>query len=125
MKSRLLVSALSMAVAAGAVASMSSAHAQQFPNKPLRIVVPPGSMLDPAPRVLVDPELGVCTVGRSAKDAQIVFDIYAHTMDVIERAALLEQVPLQALSVDPKDPEGVSGPVRHRRPGSQGRVSPL
>jgi rhamnose utilization protein RhaD (predicted bifunctional aldolase and dehydrogenase)/NAD(P)-dependent dehydrogenase (short-subunit alcohol dehydrogenase family) len=46
-------------------------------------------MLDPAPRVILDAELGVCTAGRSAKDAAIVFDIYAHTMEVIQRATLL------------------------------------
>ena len=46
----------------------------------------PKTMLDPAPRVIVDPALGVCTVGRSAKDAQVVFDIYEHTMQVIQRA---------------------------------------
>jgi rhamnose utilization protein RhaD (predicted bifunctional aldolase and dehydrogenase)/NAD(P)-dependent dehydrogenase (short-subunit alcohol dehydrogenase family) len=49
----------------------------------------PKSMLDPAPRVILDPDLGVCTAGRGARDAAVVFDIYAHTMDVIERAALL------------------------------------
>ncbi len=49
----------------------------------------PKTMLDPAPRVILDPDLGVCTAGRSAKDAATVFDIYAHTMDVIERATLL------------------------------------
>ncbi len=47
------------------------------------------TMLDPAPRVILDPELGVVAAGRSAQDAAIVFEIYAHTMDVIERAALL------------------------------------
>lgn len=46
-------------------------------------------ILDPAPRVILDPALGVCTVGRSARDAAIVFDIYAHTMEIIQRAALL------------------------------------
>ncbi len=46
----------------------------------------PKTMLDPAPRVIVDPALGVATVGRTAKDAQIVFDIYEHTMQVIQRA---------------------------------------
>jgi rhamnose utilization protein RhaD (predicted bifunctional aldolase and dehydrogenase)/NAD(P)-dependent dehydrogenase (short-subunit alcohol dehydrogenase family) len=49
----------------------------------------PKTMLDPAPRVVVDPELGVGAVGRSAKDAAIVFDVYGHTMDIVERAALL------------------------------------
>jgi rhamnose utilization protein RhaD (predicted bifunctional aldolase and dehydrogenase)/NAD(P)-dependent dehydrogenase (short-subunit alcohol dehydrogenase family) len=45
--------------------------------------------LDPAPRVILDPALGVCTVGRSARDAAIVFDIYAHTLEIIQRATLL------------------------------------
>jgi rhamnose utilization protein RhaD (predicted bifunctional aldolase and dehydrogenase)/NAD(P)-dependent dehydrogenase (short-subunit alcohol dehydrogenase family) len=49
----------------------------------------PVTMLDPAPRVVLDKELGVCTVGRSAKDATIVFDIYEHTMEIIQRAELL------------------------------------
>ena len=47
------------------------------------------SILDPAPRVILDRELGLCTVGRSAKDAGIVADIYQHTMDIIERATAL------------------------------------
>ena len=46
----------------------------------------PKTMLDPAPRVIVDPTLGVATVGRTAKDALVVFDIYQHTMQVIQRA---------------------------------------
>jgi len=39
--------------------------------------------------VILDPEFGVATVGRSAKDASIAFDIYAHTMEIIQRATLL------------------------------------
>ncbi len=46
----------------------------------------PKKMLDPAPRVAIDGELGVCTVGRSAQDAQIVFDIYSHTLAAIQRS---------------------------------------
>jgi NAD(P)-dependent dehydrogenase (short-subunit alcohol dehydrogenase family) len=46
-------------------------------------------MLDPAPRVVIDPQLGVAAAGRSARDAAIVLDIYSHTMDIVERAALL------------------------------------
>jgi len=49
----------------------------------------PKAMLDPAPRIVLDPELGMSTLGRSAKDAGIVADLYNHTMDVIERATLL------------------------------------
>jgi rhamnose utilization protein RhaD (predicted bifunctional aldolase and dehydrogenase)/NAD(P)-dependent dehydrogenase (short-subunit alcohol dehydrogenase family) len=46
----------------------------------------PKTMLDAAPRVIVDAGLGVATVGRTAKDAQVVFDIYEHTMQVIQQA---------------------------------------
>lgn len=47
------------------------------------------TMLDPAPRVILDPGVGMYTVGRSAKDAAIVEDIYRHTMDIEVRAAAL------------------------------------
>ena len=43
-------------------------------------------MLDPAPRVILDPELGLCTVGRTAREANIVADIYYHTIDIIQWA---------------------------------------
>jgi rhamnose utilization protein RhaD (predicted bifunctional aldolase and dehydrogenase)/NAD(P)-dependent dehydrogenase (short-subunit alcohol dehydrogenase family) len=49
----------------------------------------PKTMLDPAPRVILDPEFGMGCVGRSAKDAKIIHDIYAHTMDIILRATAL------------------------------------
>jgi rhamnose utilization protein RhaD (predicted bifunctional aldolase and dehydrogenase)/NAD(P)-dependent dehydrogenase (short-subunit alcohol dehydrogenase family) len=47
------------------------------------------TMLDPAPRVLLDPEFGMLTVGRRAADANTVADIYRHTIDIIERGARL------------------------------------
>lgn len=46
-------------------------------------------MLDPAPRIAIDPELGVCSIGRTAKDAAIVADTYDHSIDVILRAEAL------------------------------------
>src|SRR6185369_2918573 len=49
----------------------------------------PKTMLDPAPRVVLDPELGLATAGRTVKDAAIAAEIYAHTMDIIERAERL------------------------------------
>ncbi|MDH5649378.1 MAG: bifunctional aldolase/short-chain dehydrogenase [Gammaproteobacteria bacterium] len=49
------------------------------------------TMLDPAPRVILDPELGMCSVGRNAKDALVVQDLYEHTIDIISRASLLEE----------------------------------
>jgi rhamnose utilization protein RhaD (predicted bifunctional aldolase and dehydrogenase)/NAD(P)-dependent dehydrogenase (short-subunit alcohol dehydrogenase family) len=52
---------------------------------------PPKTMLDPAPRVILDAEFGLCTVGRTAQDAFIVRDIYRHTLDIIARATSLER----------------------------------
>jgi len=49
----------------------------------------PMTMLDPAPRIILDPELGLCTVGRSAKDAMINNELYLHTMDIIQRSTKL------------------------------------
>ena len=46
-------------------------------------------MLDPAPRIVLDPELGVVTIGRTAQDAAIAFDVYAHTIDIVLRAVAL------------------------------------
>ena len=47
------------------------------------------TMLDPAPRVILDTVLGLCTVGQTAKDAAIVAEIYLHTIEIILRAAAL------------------------------------
>jgi rhamnose utilization protein RhaD (predicted bifunctional aldolase and dehydrogenase)/NAD(P)-dependent dehydrogenase (short-subunit alcohol dehydrogenase family) len=47
------------------------------------------TMLDPAPRVVIDPELGLATAGRTAAEAAVAAEIYQHTMDVIERAERL------------------------------------
>src|SRR5262249_5996990 len=44
------------------------------------------TMLDPAPRVLLDPELGMLTAGPSVQDAQIAADVYHHTIPVLELA---------------------------------------
>jgi rhamnose utilization protein RhaD (predicted bifunctional aldolase and dehydrogenase)/NAD(P)-dependent dehydrogenase (short-subunit alcohol dehydrogenase family) len=46
----------------------------------------PKTMLDPAPRIVLDPQLGLLAAGRTAADAAIAAEIYQHTMDVIERA---------------------------------------
>jgi NAD(P)-dependent dehydrogenase (short-subunit alcohol dehydrogenase family) len=45
----------------------------------------PGDLhaLDPAPRVVLDPELGMVCVGRTPKDARMAEDIYRHTIDII------------------------------------------
>jgi rhamnose utilization protein RhaD (predicted bifunctional aldolase and dehydrogenase)/NAD(P)-dependent dehydrogenase (short-subunit alcohol dehydrogenase family) len=48
------------------------------------------TMLDPAPRVILDHELGLLTVGKTAGETRIVEDIYRHTMEIIGRAEALE-----------------------------------
>lgn len=53
-------------------------------------------MLDPAPRVILDEQLGLCTLGRSAADAVATAEIYHQTVEVIRRADALER--WQALS---------------------------
>jgi rhamnose utilization protein RhaD (predicted bifunctional aldolase and dehydrogenase)/NAD(P)-dependent dehydrogenase (short-subunit alcohol dehydrogenase family) len=47
------------------------------------------TMLDPAPRVILDKDLGLVTAGRTAKDAGIVEDIYRHTMEIVGAATEL------------------------------------
>ncbi len=60
-------------------------HAAEHPDGPgLR-------MLDPVPRLLLDPELGLCTAGRSAGEMAAAAEIYHHTIEVILRAEALER----------------------------------
>jgi NAD(P)-dependent dehydrogenase (short-subunit alcohol dehydrogenase family) len=47
-------------------------------------------MRDPAPRVILDPGFGMCAIGRTAKEAAIVSDVYRHTMEIVLTAAALE-----------------------------------
>ena len=71
-----------------AVAEYSVAYREYFArNAPLAKETK--TMLDPAPRVILDPEFGLGTVGRSAKEAAIARDLYSHTIDVILRAEAL------------------------------------
>ncbi len=43
--------------------------------------------LDPWPRVILLPGFGVCTVGRTLKDADVAADVYEHTLAVMADAA--------------------------------------
>lgn len=49
----------------------------------------PRKKLDPWPRVILVPGLGLCAVGKTKKEADIAADIYEHTIDVITRAESL------------------------------------
>ena len=51
------------------------------------------TMLDPAPRMVLDPEFGLAAAGRTAKDASIVAELYQHSMQVIQRSQALGGVP--------------------------------
>ncbi len=46
-------------------------------------------MLDTAPRIILDKELGLCAIGRTARDAAIVEEIYRHTIEIILRGTAL------------------------------------
>jgi NAD(P)-dependent dehydrogenase (short-subunit alcohol dehydrogenase family) len=46
-------------------------------------------MVDPAPRIVIDPELGILAVARTAREILIAEEIYRHTIDIIQRAEAL------------------------------------
>lgn len=47
------------------------------------------TMLDAAPRVVLDPEFGLLTVGKTATETAIGAEVYAHTIEIISRAEKL------------------------------------
>ena len=49
------------------------------------------AVVDPAPRVILDSELGMCALGRTAAEAAIAGDIYRHTMEIILAATALDE----------------------------------
>jgi rhamnose utilization protein RhaD (predicted bifunctional aldolase and dehydrogenase)/NAD(P)-dependent dehydrogenase (short-subunit alcohol dehydrogenase family) len=67
------------------VAAFKAAYAAYFAEH----ATPHLKMLDPAPRVILDPEIGMITLGRTARDAAVAHDIYTQTTDVILRATAL------------------------------------
>ena len=70
------------------VAAYAKAYGEYF-SRNARKTKEPRTMLDPAPRVVIDPEFGLGYAGRTAKDAGIVRDLYAQTIDIILRATAL------------------------------------
>ena len=71
------------------VAGYAEAYAGYFEEQ-ASMLDGPLIMLDPAPRIVLGPELGMIAVGRSAKDAAIAEEVYRHTMEIILRATALE-----------------------------------
>jgi rhamnose utilization protein RhaD (predicted bifunctional aldolase and dehydrogenase)/NAD(P)-dependent dehydrogenase (short-subunit alcohol dehydrogenase family) len=88
---------------------------------------PKPAMLDPAPRVVIDPAFGVVTAGRTAADAAIAGDIYRHTIDIIVRAAALggwKALPSQDIfDVEYWDLEQAKLRGRGRPPAFSGEVA--
>lgn len=66
------------------VAAFARAYAEYFARNSGRH--PELRMLDPAPRFVLDPELGLVTVGATSAEAAAVRDIALHTMNVITAA---------------------------------------
>ncbi|NTV63911.1 MAG: bifunctional aldolase/short-chain dehydrogenase [Oscillochloris sp.] len=48
------------------------------------------TMLDPAPRIVLDPELGMVAIGHTPQEARIAGDIYRHTITIIEQSTAVE-----------------------------------
>jgi len=70
------------------VAAYTQAYKQYF-EKNSKQAKQPLTMLDPAPRVIVDSEFGLVTAGRSARDTRIIEEIYSHTEEIILRGEAL------------------------------------
>jgi len=70
------------------VAAYAQAY-KQFFDRNSKSSAQPLTMLDPAPRVIVDAEFGLVAAGRSARDTKIIEDIYTHTEDIILRGEAL------------------------------------
>jgi rhamnose utilization protein RhaD (predicted bifunctional aldolase and dehydrogenase)/NAD(P)-dependent dehydrogenase (short-subunit alcohol dehydrogenase family) len=49
----------------------------------------PKTILDSAPRLVLDPELGLVSFGRTAKQSRVAEELYEHTIDTILRAEAL------------------------------------
>jgi rhamnose utilization protein RhaD (predicted bifunctional aldolase and dehydrogenase)/NAD(P)-dependent dehydrogenase (short-subunit alcohol dehydrogenase family) len=68
----------------------AAAYARQYRAYFERNVSADGkTMLDPAPRMVLDRELGFAAAGRDAREAAIIEELYDHTIDVILRAEAL------------------------------------
>ncbi|HZM36884.1 MAG TPA: bifunctional aldolase/short-chain dehydrogenase [Burkholderiales bacterium] len=70
------------------VAAFARRYREYF-EKNKKQAADPKTMLDMAPRMALDPQLGFLAAGRTAKDSAIVEELYDHTIDVILRAEAL------------------------------------
>jgi rhamnose utilization protein RhaD (predicted bifunctional aldolase and dehydrogenase)/NAD(P)-dependent dehydrogenase (short-subunit alcohol dehydrogenase family) len=66
-----------------------AARYREYFSRHAAAATPPVTMLDPAPRVVIDPAFGLGTAGRTVREAGIARDLYAHTIQVILDATAL------------------------------------
>lgn len=85
------------------------------------------SMVDPAPRIILDPHLGMVSVGAGSADAAIASEIYHHSMAVITQAETLGRyTPLpatEAFAVEYWEPERAKLAVESPTLELQGEVA--
>jgi len=62
---------------------------REYFERNARTACEPKTMLDPAPRMVLDPQLGFAAAGRDAREAAIIEELYDHSIDVILRAEAL------------------------------------
>ncbi|HZE60434.1 MAG TPA: bifunctional aldolase/short-chain dehydrogenase [Burkholderiales bacterium] len=70
------------------IASYAKAYRAYF-ERHAKEAKEPKTMLDPAPRMVLDPAIGFAALGRTAREAAIVEELYDHTIDVILQAEAL------------------------------------
>ena len=71
------------------VAAYAAAYEAYVERNRSRLGDRPLIPVDPAPRVVIDPELGVLSAGRRVGDARTAAEIFAHTIEIIEASEAL------------------------------------
>jgi len=66
-----------------------AARYREYFNRNVAKAKEPKTMLDPAPRMVLDPQLGFAAAGRDAREAAIIEELYDHSIDVFLRAEAL------------------------------------
>lgn len=72
------------------VAAYAERYRREFDAYAATVRDPP-AMLDPAPRVILDAEVGLIGAGRSPREARVARELYQHTLRMISRAERLER----------------------------------
>jgi len=73
----------------GRDAAQYAGRYREYFNRNVAKAKEPKTMLDPAPRMVLDPQLGFAAAGRDAREAAIIEELYDHSIDVFLRAEAL------------------------------------